>query len=100
MSTLPLDFLYKVEVMWVDPKDYQEVIWAFGPGYSLAQIKDRVNKDLAEQGYELVRVRQQLDDAVSIEVRSQQLMDQIIRRAARLEDHPLIQLDVLAKPLE
>lgn len=67
--------------------------WGFSYGYTLSYIKARLNAHLNALGYRLVRLRQCLDEDVSIEVRTQEVFDNIVRRAKRLEEFPCIELE-------
>ncbi len=100
MSTLPLNFRYKVQVDVADGAMPDPPSYGFLGDYSLASIKEHVNKSLRAMGYELVRLRQELDPAVSIEIRTQALLEQVILRARRLEEEPFIQLVAHVRPMQ
>ena len=99
MSTLPMSLRYSVSVTVADGLIDDPPVWGFSSGYDLAYIKDRVGVHLRELGYELVRLRQELTPEVSIEVRSQPLFEQIVKRALRLEQNPLIELIAYVREL-
>jgi len=100
MATLPLTLRYTVSVRVADNLMDDPPQWAFSSGYSFAYIKDRVEVHCRQLGYQLVRLRQELTDDVSIEVRSEQLFETIVKRARRLQDNPLIELIAYVRPLE
>jgi hypothetical protein len=97
MSTLPLALKYSVQVSVPEMDDAPQ--WGFSQGYPLAYIKGAVRKSLNAMGYELVRLRQELDKDISVEVRSQQVFEKIIQLAARVEEHPCIYLIAHVRPL-
>lgn len=99
MSTLPVNFYYSVKIEVASGEMDEPPQWGFSHGYTLSYIKSRVNVHLNELGYELVRLRQHLDDDVSIEVRTQEVFENILRRAKRLEEHPLIELVAHVRPM-
>lgn len=92
MSTLPYTFQYRVNITVPDNEIEQPPVFGFSHGYSLGYIKHRLNTHLRPMGYELVRLRQELDESVSIEVRSDSVFDKVIKKACRLQENPVIEL--------
>jgi len=99
MSTPPHALQYQVHIS-VPAKEMEDPpVFGFSQGYSLSYIKNRINTHLQSMGYELVRLRQELDAEVSIEVRSEPVFEKIIKRAYRLQENPLIELVAHVKEL-
>jgi hypothetical protein len=100
MSTLPYTLCYTINVRVADGQMEDPPQWGFSQGYSFAYIKAAITKSLYEYGYAIARIRQELDSDVSIEVRTQELLDNIIRREKRLVDYPRIELVVFVRRLQ
>lgn len=100
MSTLPYTLCYTVNLRVADGQMEDPPSWGFTQGYSFAHIKAVITKSLYEYGYAIARIRQELDSDVSIEVRTQQLLDQIILREKRLVEYPRIELVVYVRRLQ
>lgn len=100
MSTLPYTLSYTINVRIADGQMEDPPQFGFSQGYSFEYIKAAVNKSLYQYGYTIARIRQELDSDVSIEVRTQQLLDQIILREKRLVEYPRIELVVFVRRLQ
>lgn len=99
MATLPVALQYRVSVTVADDQMDNPPVWGFSSGYTLAYMKEKIRRHLREMGYDLVRLRQELTEDVSIEVRSEETFGNIVRRAARLEYNPIIDLIAYVKEL-
>lgn len=92
MSTSLGQLRYSVSITVPTSEMDDPPVFGFTQGYTLAYIKAKLNAHLEPMGYRLARLRQELDEDVSIEIRSEELFNKIIRLAARVQPVPIIDL--------